>query len=119
VRRSRPSDEPVDYRKTSDPTRLLVLSQIVLSMQLSFAMAPLLHFVDSRRLMSEYVVGREREDRQLGAGAADPDSQRGLDLRDADLTSGISQAVAITPIEALPPSPLPAAHRPATRRPAH
>jgi manganese transport protein len=42
----------------SDTTRLLVLSQVVLSLQLPFAMVPLLCFVGLRRLMGEFVLGR-------------------------------------------------------------
>jgi manganese transport protein len=42
----------------SDTTRLLVLSQVVLSLQLPFAMIPLLRFVGQRRLMGEFVLGR-------------------------------------------------------------
>jgi manganese transport protein len=42
----------------SDTTRLLVLSQVVLSLQLPFAMIPLLRFVGSRRLMGEFLIGR-------------------------------------------------------------
>ena len=42
----------------SDTTRLLVLSQVVLSLQLPFAMFPLLRFVGSRRLMGEFRIGR-------------------------------------------------------------
>jgi len=42
----------------SDTTRLLVLSQVVLSLQLPFAMIPLLRFVGLRDLMGEFVLGR-------------------------------------------------------------
>jgi len=42
----------------SDTTRLLVLSQVVLSLQLPFAMIPLLRFVGLRHLMGEFVLGR-------------------------------------------------------------
>lgn len=35
-------------------TDLLVLSQVVLSMQLSFAVFPLVHFTSSRRIMGEF-----------------------------------------------------------------
>jgi len=42
----------------SDTTRLLVLSQVVLSLQLPFATIPLLRFVGSPRVMGEFVVGR-------------------------------------------------------------
>ncbi|MCB1057716.1 MAG: Nramp family divalent metal transporter [Acidobacteria bacterium] len=37
---------------------LLVLSQVVLSLQLSFAVIPLIHAVSDRRWMGQYVVGR-------------------------------------------------------------
>jgi manganese transport protein len=36
-------------------TRLLLLSQVILSMQLSFAVIPLVHFTGSRRIMGEFV----------------------------------------------------------------
>jgi manganese transport protein len=39
-------------------TDLLVLSQVVLAMQLPFAMFPLLHFTSSRRWMGEFKIGR-------------------------------------------------------------
>jgi manganese transport protein len=42
----------------SDTTRLLVLSQVVLSLQLPFALVPLLHFVGLRRLMGEFALVR-------------------------------------------------------------
>jgi manganese transport protein len=42
----------------NDTTRLLVLSQVVLSLQLPFAVIPLLRFVGLRRLMGEFVLGR-------------------------------------------------------------
>jgi manganese transport protein len=37
---------------------LLVLSQVALSLQLPFAMIPLIHFVADRRRMGEYAIGR-------------------------------------------------------------
>jgi manganese transport protein len=42
----------------SDTTRLLVLSQVVLSLQLPFAMIPLLRFVGRRQLLGEFALGR-------------------------------------------------------------
>jgi manganese transport protein len=42
----------------NDTTRLLVLSQVILSLQLPFALIPLLRFVGLRRLMGEFVLGR-------------------------------------------------------------
>jgi manganese transport protein len=42
----------------TDTTQLLVLSQVVLSLQLPFALIPLLRFVGSRQLMGEFVLGR-------------------------------------------------------------
>jgi manganese transport protein len=42
----------------NDTTRLLVLSQVVLSLQLPFAMIPLLRFVGLRHLMGEFVLDR-------------------------------------------------------------
>jgi manganese transport protein len=53
----------------SDTTRLLVLSQVVLSLQLPFAMIPLLRFVGSRRLMGEFLVGRRA---RIGSWALAP-----------------------------------------------
>ncbi len=41
----------------SDTSRLLVLSQVVLSLQLPFAIIPLLHFVGLRQLMGEFALG--------------------------------------------------------------
>lgn len=38
--------------------RLLVLSQVVLSLQLPFAMIPLIHFVSDKARMGEYAIGR-------------------------------------------------------------
>ena len=38
---------------------LLVFSQVILSMQLPFAVIPLLHFVSSRKLMGEFALGRK------------------------------------------------------------
>ncbi|HEY7214601.1 MAG TPA: Nramp family divalent metal transporter, partial [Thermoanaerobaculia bacterium] len=43
-------------RATGD---LLVLSQVVLSLQLSFAVIPLIHMVADRRWMGQYAIGRE------------------------------------------------------------
>lgn len=42
----------------SGTTKLLVFSQVVLSMQLPFAVIPLVRFVSSRKLMGEFVTGR-------------------------------------------------------------
>jgi manganese transport protein len=42
----------------SDTSRLLLLSQVVLSLQLPFAMIPLLRFVGLRSLMGEFALGR-------------------------------------------------------------
>ncbi len=39
-------------------SRLLVFSQVVLSMQLPFAVIPLVHFVSSRGLMGEFAISR-------------------------------------------------------------
>lgn len=38
--------------------KLLILSQVILSMQLSFAVIPLVHFTGSRKKMGEFVNGR-------------------------------------------------------------
>ncbi len=40
---------------------LLVLSQVVLSLQLSFAVIPLIHLVSDRRWMGQYAIGRWTE----------------------------------------------------------
>ncbi len=37
--------------------KLLILSQVVLSLQLSFAMIPLIHFTNDKRIMGEFVNG--------------------------------------------------------------
>ena len=42
----------------SDTSHLLILSQVVLSLQLPFAMIPLLSFVGQRRVMGEFALGR-------------------------------------------------------------
>lgn len=42
----------------SGTARLLVLSQVVLSMQLPFAVIPLVRFVSDRQLMGSFVIGR-------------------------------------------------------------
>jgi manganese transport protein len=42
----------------SDTSHLLILSQVVLSLQLPFAMIPLLRFVGSRRALGEFALGR-------------------------------------------------------------
>jgi manganese transport protein len=39
-------------------SRLLILSQVVLSMQLPFAVIPLIHFVSNRRRMGEFAITR-------------------------------------------------------------
>jgi manganese transport protein len=41
-----------------DTSRLLILSQVVLSLQLPFAMIPLLRFVGRRDVMGDFVLGR-------------------------------------------------------------
>ena len=41
-----------------DSSRLLILSQVVLSLQLPFAIIPLAHFAGSRRLMGAFVLSR-------------------------------------------------------------
>jgi manganese transport protein len=41
-----------------DTSRLLILSQVVLSLQLPFAMIPLLRFVGRRQVMGEFALGR-------------------------------------------------------------
>ncbi len=41
-----------------DTSRLLILSQVVLSLQLPFAVIPLLRFVGSRKVMGEFALGR-------------------------------------------------------------
>ncbi len=37
--------------------KLLILSQVILSLQLSFAMIPLIHFTNDKRIMGEFVSG--------------------------------------------------------------
>jgi manganese transport protein len=44
----------------SGTAKLLVLSQVILSLQLPFAVVPLLHFTASRKIMSNFVSGRGR-----------------------------------------------------------
>jgi manganese transport protein len=38
--------------------RLLILSQVILSLQLGFAVIPLIHFVSDKRRMKEFVIGK-------------------------------------------------------------
>jgi manganese transport protein len=47
----------IGWRPEVKITSLLVLSQVVLAMQLPFAMFPLLHFTSSKRLMGRYANG--------------------------------------------------------------
>jgi manganese transport protein len=42
----------------SGTAKLLVLSQVILSLQLSFAVIPLIHFTSDRKKMGEFVNGR-------------------------------------------------------------
>ena len=44
-----------------DTSRLLILSQVVLSLQLPFAMIPLLRFVGSRQVMGEFALGESAQ----------------------------------------------------------
>jgi manganese transport protein len=48
----------IGIRGESSVTDLLTLSQVVLALQLPFAMFPLLHFASSRRRMGEWKIGR-------------------------------------------------------------
>ena len=47
----------IGFRGDSSVTDLLVLSQVVLALQLPFAMFPLLHFTSSRKWMGKYKNG--------------------------------------------------------------
>ena len=47
----------IGVRGESSVTDLLVLSQVVLALQLPFAMFPLLHFTSSRRIMGRWKNG--------------------------------------------------------------
>ncbi|HEU5452659.1 MAG TPA: divalent metal cation transporter, partial [Terriglobales bacterium] len=47
----------IGLRGESSVTDLLTLSQVVLALQLPFAMFPLLHFTSSRRRMGEWKIG--------------------------------------------------------------
>jgi manganese transport protein len=46
------------WEGTDDSSHLLILSQVVLSLQLPFAIIPLAHFAGSRRLMGDLVLSR-------------------------------------------------------------
>jgi manganese transport protein len=48
----------IGIRGDSSVTDLLTLSQVILALQLPFAMFPLLHFASSRRRMGEWRIGR-------------------------------------------------------------
>lgn len=41
-----------------DPLRLLIISQVILSVQLPFTIIPLLHFTRKRQLMGDYANGK-------------------------------------------------------------
>jgi manganese transport protein len=47
----------INLRGSSSVTDLLTLSQVILAMQLPFAMFPLLHFTSSRKLMGKFANG--------------------------------------------------------------
>ena len=47
-------------------TKLLVLSQVILALQLSFAVVPLVWFTSDRRKMGRFVNRRCRPSRRLG-----------------------------------------------------
>ena len=46
--------------------KLLILSQVILSLQLSFAMIPLIHFTNDKRIMGEFVSGSWAKDSRAG-----------------------------------------------------
>jgi manganese transport protein len=48
----------LDFAGENDTSHLLILSQVVLSMQLPFALIPLVRFVGSSRPMGEFALGR-------------------------------------------------------------
>jgi manganese transport protein len=47
----------IAYYGESSTGNMLVMSQVILSMQLGFAIIPLLHYVSSRQRMGEYAIG--------------------------------------------------------------
>jgi manganese transport protein len=47
----------IGLRGDSSVTDLLILSQVVLALQLPFAMLPLLHFASSRQKMGQWRIG--------------------------------------------------------------
>ena len=50
------------------PAQLLVFSQVILSMQLPFAVIPLVQFVSDRRKMGDFAISRGRSRRWPGVG---------------------------------------------------
>ncbi|WP_446899664.1 Nramp family divalent metal transporter [Clostridium sp. LBM24168] len=51
-----PSVLAIVYFGDSSTASLLILSQVILSLQLSFAIIPLIHFVGSKKLMKDFVI---------------------------------------------------------------
>ena len=60
----------------SGTAKLLIFSQVVLSMQLSFAVFPLVAFTSDREKMGEFVNAAMAEVRELGGGGGDCGAER-------------------------------------------
>ncbi|MHC6179918.1 Nramp family divalent metal transporter [Clostridium sp. JNZ X4-2] len=56
-----PSILTILYFGDSATGELLILSQVVLSLQLAFALVPLIHFVSSKDLMKNFVISRKAQ----------------------------------------------------------
>ncbi|MEY8001334.1 Nramp family divalent metal transporter [Clostridium sp. Mt-5] len=56
-----PSILTIIYFGDSATGELLILSQVILSLQLGFALVPLIHFVSSKDLMKDFVISRKAQ----------------------------------------------------------
>lgn len=56
-----PSILTILYFGDSATGELLIISQVILSLQLAFALIPLIHFVSSRNLMKDFVISKKSQ----------------------------------------------------------
>lgn len=56
-----PSILTILYFGDSATGELLIISQVILSLQLAFALIPLIHFVSSRKLMKDFVISKKSQ----------------------------------------------------------
>ena len=76
---------------------LLILSQVILSLQLSFAVVPLVHFTSERAKMGDFVNGPAAQGGRLGGGGGHHGSQRLAPVRDLPRVAGLIRSVARGP----------------------